>query len=67
MLFRIEPLDDGTWFVELQPKDGRIEVGTGVIDSVRRSSIINLESWEARALAGALSALASALESAPEE
>ncbi len=44
MPFRIEPVDDGNCFVELQPHDGMIEVGTGVIDSVRRSSVINLES-----------------------
>ena len=67
MLFRIEPVDDGNWFVELQPLNGNIEVGTGVKDSVRRSSVINLEAWEARALAGALNALATAIEHRPQE
>ena len=65
MIFRLE-LED-SWYLELQPKDVAVEIGTGVKDSGRRSSVVGLHPWEARALAGALEALATAIECEPKK
>lgn len=58
MKFRIDNAGYGWTYIDVKDAVGKVELGVGIYDSSRRSSVTPLNHEQALALAGALQAVA---------
>ena len=62
MMFRMDNLGDSNAFLEVEKKEGWLEISTGYPNSARRTSVTGINRKESLALAAALQGLAARLE-----